>query len=58
MKGKRQKYIEYMKRRLVRLCNDVEFFLLLPDAGIELDKTFIELKSLVETLHLQTKDDD
>lgn len=58
MKGKRQKYIEYMKRRLVGLCNDLQLFMLLPDAGIELENTFIELKGLIETLHLQTKDDD
>jgi hypothetical protein len=58
MKGKRQKYVEYVVRRWIGLVMDLQFYLLLPDADEKIEETFFKLKSLTDSIHNQLKPND
>lgn len=58
MKGKRQKYVNHVVREMIRLCKDIEFYLLLPDAESNLEETFFNLKNLIEKIQIQNKKND
>jgi len=58
MKGTRRKYVKHVVRKLIKLCNDLEFYLLLPDAESKIEETFFNLKNMVEKTHNQTRSND
>ena len=58
MKGTRRKYVNHVVRKLIKLCNDLEFYLLLPDAESKIEETFFNLKKIIERIHNQTKSND
>ena len=52
MKGTRRKYVKHVVRKLIKLCSDLEFYLLLPDAESKIEETFFNLKNMVEKTHI------
>ncbi len=58
MKGKRQKYVKHAVRKMIKLCKDLEFYLLLPDAESNIEQTFFNLKNLIEKIQIQNKKND
>lgn len=53
MKGTRQKYIEHVVRKLHKLVNEIEAYLLLPDADDEVEHTFFKVKRAIDNLYNQ-----
>lgn len=53
MKGTRQKYIEHVVRKLHRLVERVELYLLLPDEDDRVEEAFYKLKNKINEFYNQ-----
>ena len=53
MKGTRQKYIEHVVRRLVKLVKMMGFYMLLPDADDKVEETFFNLRKYIDEIYNQ-----
>lgn len=53
MKGTRQKYIEHVVRKLHRLVERVELYLLLPDEDDKVEEAFYKLKNKINEFYNQ-----